>query len=468
MKIRCTVLSKKIFFLSLCGLLLASCADIQKPTAVRLEKKEVIEGQENKPVSYNAITKKYNSGTRKTVTLDDAAQLIVLFHPRVFQAKGYENTEAEMIEIAEAAYYPQISGGLGARRESETSARYDNKKYIQDMSVSINQVLYDFGKISSAVKSAEYGHLGAKIQTKLTNEELIHVSSNAVITANRSKELGVLAKEQVNSVGSLTSLVEERHEKGASNLSDVYQAKSRLDDVLSEEMDVNAQHQSIVRSLGVMIGQKNITNAEVGKLPIALEQACFIEPIWNNIPEYELAQIEAERALVELEKAKADELPTISLNGNMSRPLNVTPRYGSRIDTKVGINVSVPLYQGGALAAGKKVAQSRIDSAEANLMAVQLDIEQKISELQVTLQNLQQRKSLLAQRVNNLANTKELYRKQYLELGTRTLVDLLNSEQEYHRAKVDVVNNRFDIVQTQLSCAYSQGKLAEYLNIYTE
>ena len=81
---------------------------------------------------------------------------------------------------------------------------------------------------------------------------------------------------------------------------------------------------------------------------------------------------------------------------------------------------------------------------------------------------MNQRKNLLTQRVSNLKNTKELYKQQYLELGTRTLVDLLNSEQEFHRAQVDVVNNRFDIIQTQLECAYQQGKLAESLNIYTE
>ena len=86
----------------------------------------------------------------------------------------------------------------------------------------------------------------------------------------------------------------------------------------------------------------------------------------------------------------------------------------------------------------------------------------------MTLDNLHQRTNLLSQRVSNLANTKELYKQQYLELGTRTLLDLLNSEQEYHRAQVDVVNNKFDIVQTQLNCAYDQGKLAEYLGVYTE
>ncbi len=467
MKIRFTINNKKVVLLSLCSVLLASCAEMSLPFQDKPKNEEMLPDYENKPLIKDTVTQKYQSGKNQTVSLKDAAQLIVLFHPRVFQAKGNESTEAQMVEIAEAAYYPQISGGLGARRENERSTRYD-KKYIQDMSVSINQVLYDFGKISSTVKSAKYAHSGAKVQTKITNEELIHISSLAVITADRSKELGSLAKAQVRSVDSLTKLVEERHEKGASNLSDVYQAKSRLDDVLSEELDVNAQHQSIIKSLGVMIGQKQITNASVGQLPKELAAACSVTPTWNKIPEYELAKIEAERAVAELERAKADELPTISFNGNTSRALNASPRYGDRLDTKVGINISVPFYQGGALSAGKKVAESRIESADARRMEVQMDIEQKLGEAQVNLQSLNQRKGLLNQKVSNLRNTKELYKQQYLELGTRTLVDLLNSEQEFHRAQVDVVNNRFDIIQTQLECAYQQGQLAESLNIYTE
>lgn len=471
MRMRFTVKNKKLICLSLCSILVTSCAEVSsffQEDEPKDPRGEPIFPKDNQSSTYtDTVTQKYSSGKKQDVSLHDAAQLIVLYHPRVLQALGNANSEAEMIEIAEAAYYPQISGGLGAHRESDRSSRYD-KKYIQDMNLSINQVLYDFGKIASAVKSAKFGHQGAKIQTELTNESLINTSSMAVITADRSKELGILAKAQVQSVGSLAKLVEERHEKGASNLSDVYQAKSRLDEVLSEELDVNSQHQNIVRSLGLMIGQKQITDATVGRLPVVLEQACSTTPRWDNIPEYQLAQVEAERAVAELEKAKADELPTISFTGNASRALNATPKYGSRVDTKVGINVSVPVYQGGALAAGTKVAEGRLESADARRMEVQLDIEQKLSESQVQLENLIQRKNLLTQRVKNLKNTKELYKQQYLELGTRTLVDLLNSEQEYHRAQVDVVNNRFDIIQTQLQCAYSQGKLSEYLEIYTE
>lgn len=457
--------NKKVIFVSLCGLLLASCVGVPELSseAAANNRRDHLEGQ--KPITNNIKKPDFEFGKQESVSLQTAAQLIVQYHPRVGQALGNENIESEMIAIAKAKYYPQVSGGLDTQRESERSSRYD-KRYIQNISLGIEQVLYDFGKISSAVKSAEYGYLGAQNQTRLINEDLIYTSSSAVITADRSKELGILAKEQVQSVGLLSKLVEERYNKGASNLSDVYLAKSRLDAVLSEELDVNAQQESIIRALGLIIGQKQITDATVGSLPSGLESACFIQPAWNAIPEYESAQIEAERALVELESAKADRLPTIYLAGSVSRPLNVTPRYGSTVNTRIGINVSVPVYQGGALSASQRAAEGRIESADARKMEIQLDIEQKLSEAQVVLNNLNQRQSLLAQRVSNLKNTKELYKQQYLELGTRTLIDLLNSEQEYHLARVDIINNRFDIIQKNIECARYQGKLSDLFGIY--
>ena len=402
----------------------------------------------------------------ESITLKEAAQAIVYYHPRVAQAKGDERTEEELIAVAESKYYPQINGGIGMRRESNRSDRYD-REFLQDINLEIEQVLYDFGKRSSAVKSAEYSYLSAKAYTSMTNEELAHMASLAVISIDRYKQLAELAKDQVGRISTLGSLVEERYNKGASNLSDVYQAKSRLDDVLSEELDIEAQHQSILRTLGIIIGQPQLRNATVGRLPSTLTAACNIEPEWSGIPAYQVAELEAERALAEFERAKADELPTISVRGNASRALNATPRYGSRIDSTVSLNVTMPVYQGGGLSASKRAAASRAQAADAKKAEVQLDVSQKMSDTRVNLENLHKRKNLLNQRVENLKNTKELYKKQYLELGTRTLVDLLNSEREYHQAQVDVVNNQFDIIQAQLDCTFYQGKLKEALDIKT-
>lgn len=465
------------------SIILASCANSNSPSlnSQEIEIKEVDSAEAQKLL---ALSKQLEQKVQKSnqlkldeknekanhkkrgssITLVDAAQEIILFHPRVAQAKGEERTEEELIAVAESKYYPQINGGIGMRRDSNRSDRYD-REFLQDINLEIEQVLYDFGKRSSAVKSAEYSYLTAKAYTSMTNEELMHIAALTVVAADRYKKLMQLSQDQVQRIAALGKLVDERYEKGASNLSDVYQAKSRLDDVLSEELDVATQHQTVLRTLGIIIGQPQLSNATIGSLPAGLSLACDVAPNWSAIPAYQVAELEAERALAELERAKADELPTISLRGNASRALNATPRYGSRIDSTVSLNVTMPVYQGGGLSASKRAAANRAQSADAKKAEVQLDVSQKLSDTQVNLENLHKRKNLLMQRVDNLKHTKELYKKQYLELGTRTLVDLLNSEREYHQAQVEVVNNQLDIIQAQLDCAFYQGQLGKSLGI---
>lgn len=398
------------------------------------------------------------------VSLQQAAQLIVQTHPRMAQSRGYETREAEMIDVAKAAYYPQVSGGLASRYDRDPSGRYD-KKQIQSLDLNVSQMIYDFGKTSSSVRRAEYGSLGAQAQTDLTSEQLVHLATSTVLFVARSQKLITLAKEQVREVKSLGELVDMRYEKGASNRSDVLQAMSRLDSVQSQEMDAVAQHQMQLKELALLINTPTLTGVSLDGMPADLGRLCTKAPSWELIPEFAIAEMEAEQALAELDLAKAEELPTISLQGNTSRALNATPNYGSKLDTTFSLNLSMPFYQGGGLAAGKRAAAGTVQAAAARKNEIQLDVSQRLSEANVRHQNMMQRQSLLTQRVENLKGTKGLYRKQYLDLGTRSLVDLLNAEQEYHQAQVDVVTNELDLLLVQLDCAYYLGLLAKELQV---
>ncbi|MHC5224512.1 TolC family protein [Ignatzschineria sp. LJL83] len=400
---------------------------------------------------------KSQSGSH-SISLIDATRLIVLTHPRMNQVKANARGEAEMIDVAKSGYYPQVKGGLGLQYNPDNRDR-NSRDYVQSINLEVKQTLYDFGKTSSSVKSAEYGYLGAKAYIDATSEELIHTAATMVVMISRYEQLLILAQNQVDQVDYLGNLVESRHIKGASNLSDVLQANSRLDNVMSEALDTEAQYDNYVRTLGLLINQPNIEGASIGQLPKGLTERCSILSDWDDIPEFAMAELEAKRAYADLDRAKADELPTISLDGTSYRPLNPVNKSDSKFESRVSVNVSVPVYQGGGLAAGRRASASRAGAANARKAEVKLEINKAVTEIDVRLQNMVKRKNLLIQRVENLRGTKELYKKQYLELGTRSLLDLLNSEQEFHQAQVEVENNKSDIIQAQLDCAFYQGKL---------
>ena len=397
------------------------------------------------------------------VTLQEATRLIVNTHPRMAQVRSAAKGEEEMIAVAKAAYYPQLRGGIGTRYDKD-STRYD-KDYIHTLDLEVKQNIYDFGRTKSAVKSSEYGHLGAQAYISATNEELIYTAASSVVNIERFQKLVALAEAQVKQVSSIGKLVENRYEKGASNLSDVLQAQSRFDLVQVEVLNIESQQQSQLRALGLVIGKTNLTSATIGELPSGLNQVCSLLPEWDDIPEFAIAEFEAQKAYADLNYAEAEELPSISLQGSTSRPLNASSRNGSKYETSISLNVSIPIYQGGGLSANKRASANRAQAAMAKKDEIRLEINQRLSEVQVRLQYMLQRQGLLVQQVSNLKGTKELYKKQYLELGTRSLLDLLNSEQEFHQAQVEVENNKSDIIQAQLECAFYQGKLRRFFNI---
>jgi adhesin transport system outer membrane protein len=69
------------------------------------------------------------------------------------------------------------------------------------------------------------------------------------------------------------------------------------------------------------------------------------------------------------------------------------------------------------------------------------------------------RRSVLDERTGSIEHTRDLYRQQYLDLGTRSLLDLLNAEQEFHGARVESVNNMLDLQRMQVDCLAAAGGL---------
>lgn len=399
------------------------------------------------------------------LTLQEAVERVVAYHPGLISALGYQESAQEMIDVAKSNYYPKVSGGVSSGYNRYRSGRYEDK-YLQNLDLNFQQLIYDFGKTDNTVKKAEFGDLKAEARTNLVLDQLIRETANAALEAVRFKGLTGLAEEQVQQVSQLTSLVEQRYEEGASNLSDVLQARSRLDAVEALVFDVEMQYQKWLQELALLVQLPDITDVSLMGFPDAFAQSCVIQNIeWHRVPEVVMTDMAAEEASADMALASAEEWPTISFQGGVSRAINATPNYGGRVETSVQLNLSMPFYQGGGLSANKRAASGALRAATAEKAQIRLQVQQRIADQVSRYQALLRRKDLLANRVKNITGTKDLYKKQYVDLGTRSLVDLLNAEQEYHQARVDVLNGELDLKVSQIECAYLQGFLGSGFDV---
>jgi adhesin transport system outer membrane protein len=207
-----------------------------------------------------------------------AVQAAVAWHPAVRTAQGQLLGADEGVASARAGYYPQVKGGLGAQVNNRDVYPYTSRR-VYDASVSVSQMLYDFGKVDSAVKQAEASIEVAQAQVYLSTDDVAREAAQAWVELRRQQSMAAIAQDQLKGVGALAELARERQAKGASTRSDFMQAQSRMDGARGQVINYEAQARRWQARLMALTGLQTPptvgeANAEKGGVPDALPQAC--------------------------------------------------------------------------------------------------------------------------------------------------------------------------------------------------
>ncbi len=251
-------------------------------------------------------------------------------------------------------------------------------------------------------------------------------------------------------------------------MSDKVQADARVESALATQLQYQSELNRWQVALGALIGggSPNPVSGEPGWLGKACDAAT---PDWEEVPAMLQAKAEKEEAEAQLAASRAEALPTVSLEAMTGYDLNA-----SRDDTRsndrqpeysVGLNVSSNLYNGGQTTARKRAAAYALQSAEAAISTARYDIERNLMEARSQIGTLGRLMGSLESRANMMVKTRDLYREQYLELGTRTLLDLLNAEQELHESRFQIANTVHDLRRLNISCLYNSGKIRREFGI---
>ena len=400
---------------------------------------------------------------QRELSIAAAVANAVQTHPSVQQAAGFLAQSDDHIDVAKAGYFPQLSGGFNTEYDPDL-VRY-NSRVVHKMQVSASQMLYDFGKVSSAVGRAEAMRAAARARVLLSIDQVARETAYAVIELQRYERLLKIAQAQVEGVAAIAALARERHQKGAGTLSDELQAQTRTESAHATLMEIQSQVERWKSNVRHLTSLAQITGLTPG-VPTGFQSACTGDaPVWGLLPEALAAEAERAAALASLDEASAQILPTLSLEGSAARALNAETRSNRKNDLTAMVNFSMPFYQGGILQAQRSAATHALSAADATLSSVKLAASQRLVEARNQAAGYQQRSGLLSERIKSIAQTRDLYREQYLALGTRTLLDLLNAEQEYHQASIVQANNVHDLRRMQVDCLYSSGRMREAFDL---
>lgn len=407
-----------------------------------------------------AASRKTRSPAGGTVSMETAVRSAARQHPAIAEATGTMLQMREQIAVARAGYYPKISGGVASGHDPN-----NNQGWRPALNVSASQMIYDFGKVSSEVDMASAGARASQAQVAITTDVIARDTALAYIEAQRFQSLLGVAVEQLTSVRDIGALVQMRATDGASSMSDREQAEARILATEATKFEVEGERARWLGNLAYLSGLPvaGVTSAA----PNWLRSACSGgDPNWSIIPAAVQANENRLKAIAALENSNSRLYPTLSLQGgadyNPFYKKEPDYSYASNMDNRRfnysgGLRVSGDLYEGGANIARRRAANHALTASMAADAAVRLQVRQDLAQARTKVIAIVAQLRAVKLRDAAMVKTRDLYQQQYVDLGTRTLLDVLNSEQELYAVRFQAVNLAYDQRRLHVECLYNRG-----------
>ena len=382
-------------------------------------------------------------------------------------AAAYQRLAAqENIPQARAALLPQVSlNGTYQRNYPIEPDADSNNSY--GYSVQATQTLFD------ASKYADYkqGKLAAKLadaQFDLNEQQLLLNVSQAyfdVLTAydliSASQASKILYERQLEQAKTMFDV-------GAATIVDTHEAQAGLDNaqvqVLNAEQKLHLAQQKLEYYTGLnpadieRIDGKQVNRILNRKTLAEWQQLAYLSN--TNISAKHLA---VEQAQAAVQKAKANRYPTVELQAAYQDQHQQVSNLGfsEKLHNKgasIGVNLSMPLYTGGALSSQVRQAQLELLQREDELTASKRDTDLQVREQYLNVQSGLAQVHALEQLV--LTNHKKLESSQLgQQVGVRSNLDVIDAQKTLAESEQQLAKARYDYLQAQLALAQAAGQL---------
>lgn len=385
------------------------------------------------------------------LTLEGAVRQAVIFSPAIRESRGRLAQQEEQIDVALAGYRPRVQGGLTSGLDSD-----DGNEFSPKAKLSASQMIFDFGKVSGAVEYTRAGRQIRSAQLSVETDGVIKDTADALIEVQRSRALIKAGADQIAGLTEIGNLVKQRVEKGGSSRSDEVQVEARIQAAQATLIQNHARRARWEATLGHLIGGGDASKV-TPEVPGWLKDACNTAPSTPDIvPRVVLAGAEHKQALAQIRQTRAEALPTVSLQGGADYDL-IGQDARDPLRYNIGLSTTGNLYEGGAAAARRRAASYQETTARSAIDTARMEVGQELAQNRGEADGLEQLLPTFAVRKKLGIETRDLYQRQYLDLGTKSLLDLLNAELELHAVEVEHVNAEHDLRKLGVSCIFNAG-----------
>jgi len=391
-------------------------------------------------------------------------------NPEVQEAWHAFKSSIYGVDAARSGYLPSVdvSASAGYERRNYGVEEEYNRNTAE---LSVTQMLYDGFRTSNTVDRFKRIQLIRYFELISQTEQTALEASIALLDVQKFKELVQLAEANLQEHESVYQQIEQSVGAGVARAADLEQISGRLSlaqsNVLTEYSnlhDVSARYLRVVGELPM----NDIKQADLDEknIPISVNQA--LDVAYKNSPSFyaSLYNIEAQKANAKAQKAASH--PNVDLSARYgSQDRDELGQNETRTEARVGIDISYNLYNGGLDNANLEQAYQDINIAKYQRDQSCIDIRQSLQIAYYNVTILEQKLPALDQHRESSTKVKIAYKDQF-DIGQRTLLDVLDAENESFQSTRSYIVALYDRQSAILTMLKEMGKLLPALNVMSD
>ena len=406
-------------------------------------------------------------------TLTEAFAQAYQYNPQLQAQRAQLRATDESVPQALAGWRPtvQFTGSAG-RQVTETrqpvTAGGSSTQFLTPKSLDLNltQPVWTSGRTPALIRQAEHTVLAQRAQTVATEEQVLFSVAQAYLDVVRDQATVELNINNEQVLRRQLEATNDQFRVGEVTRTDVAQAESRVALAVATrvqaEGNLQVSRSNYQRAVGHLPDRLAQPNERV-ELPATRDEALALARAQN--PNVVIADYSAKASEDTVVATRAQLLPQVAVIGDANKADETVTRGRDVNSLSVIARMTVPLYEAGSIysqtrAAKQTVYQRRDLLDDARRAAIQLatrDWE--------TIQSGRAQVQSLMSTIRAAEIALEGVR-QEAQVGSRTVLDVLNAEQELFTDRVQLVQAQHDLAVAEFDLAQQVGRLtAEQLKL---
>ena len=407
------------------------------------------------------------SADLRFTSLAELSEYALLHRPESRAAWMSIQVEAARLDVERAAYWPSLTGQFNFTQSQSLSSSGASVPVLNRYgpSLSLSYVLADVGARKAGVEAQRYQLIAALLNNNRRLQDGVAAVEQAYFLWYAARAQVAAFKLQETALKASLDAVTLRLNTGLVARADQLRARAALTEA---ELARTGAERNVEKAEAALKQAANISQTTRLQLdwqspqPDALEAnvalADLLDEALSQRPDLQALQAASASARADADRARAARWPTLNLAANAGRTSFLEDNRASSTTYSVGVNLNLPLFDGGRLRGLARAAERNADRLEAEQNVQANNVTREVADAFFDTRHAQTQRARISDLLASASESAQAAEARY-RAGVGSLLELLTAQADLARAQQTAAQSESDWLAAFSRLSYALGRL---------